>query len=121
MMKLLVEKGGCLYHRNKSNESSITLASKMGHLDLVKWLVIEKRISLQTRDDCGTCVMLAAENNHLNCVIWMLGNGSSLDEDSSFNNNFSFSFFKESCKEILIRKGSFNKVKTAFTTKSSRK
>ena len=64
--------------------------------------------------------MEAARNGHLECVLWMLSNGSSIDEDSSYNRD-GYIVHNESCKDILINTETYDYVKNVFSAKSSNK
>ena len=71
-------------------------------------------------DTGGTCIMKSAKYNHLECVLWMLSNGSSLDENIKLDENGNI-IECESCADILKEKGKFDELKRIFETKSSRK
>ena len=70
-------------------------------------------------DTGGTCIMKSAKYNHLECVLWMLSNGSSLDEDTKLDVNGNIKVGK-SCEDILKQKGKFDELKRIFETKSSK-
>ena len=90
------------------------MASKQGHLELIKYLVIEKGCSLQEMNTAGTCIMNASKYKHIECVVWMLNNGSSLDENTCLT-------IVNPCKTILQNNGRLKDVEILFKTKSSRK
>ena len=92
----------------------------MGELEILKFLV-ENGCSLQETNRNGTCIMNAAENSHTELVIWMLSNGSSIDENYGIDSFGNTTTLSESCEDILKRNGIYTAVKRAFTTKSSRK
>jgi len=53
-------------------------------------------------------------HNNVDCVVWMLNNGSSLSENVYAN-------IGKSCEDILKTNGIYDKVKNIRETKSSRK
>ena len=62
--------------------------------------------------------------DHFECVLWMLSNGSSLDENTKLDTRLDENgiIIKcESCADILKRKGKFDELKRIFETKSSKK
>ena len=119
IIKYLLANGSSIDEKSKS-DSSITLASAKGHLETIKWLVTEKGCSLQEMNTKGTCIMNAAKSKHFDCVVWMLHNGSSLDENTCIDHR-GIIFQVASCKDILVFNGLYETVKKALTTKSSRK
>ena len=90
----------------------LEIASTKGYIDILDWLVFEKEYSLQTETSSGTCIMIAATNLQIDAVIWMLNNGSSIEESG----NLSYT-----CQDILKHNRTFETVKKAMLTKSSRK
>ena len=86
---------------------------------MIKYLVNEKGCSLQEITTFGTCIMNAARNNHFECVLWMLSNGASLDENTRLDNKGNIIKCK-SCEDILKEKGKFDELKRVFETKSSK-
>ena len=65
--------------------------------------------------------MNAATNRHVDCVVWMLSNGSSLDENTKLRYDGTVINNKYSCEDILKNNGLYEKVKRLYSTKSSRK
>ena len=53
-------------------------------------------------------------------VLWMLSNGSSLDENTKLDEDGNIIECK-SCADILKRQGKFDELKRIFETKSSKK
>jgi len=98
-------------------ESFITLASRNGHLDTIKWLVIEKGFSLQAMNHYGTCLMNACELCHIDCIIWMLSNGSSLAENTKLDYNGNI-LTSKSGEEILKLNGFYEDVQSMLTSKN---
>lgn len=68
----------------------------------------------------GTCIIEASYSGHVDIVVWMLNNGSSIDENTrlDFRGNV---VPTKSCEEVLKEKGLYEEVKSVLTTKSSRK
>lgn len=97
----------------------ITLASAYGYLDLVQFF-IEKGCSLYDMNTTGTCVSIAAANKRTGMVIWMLNNGSSIEENIAYNYSGDIVTVK-SCEEVLKYYNIYEDIKKAMTTKSSRK
>ena len=119
VIKYLLANGSCIDEKS-ADDSAITFASKGGYLETIQWLVNEKGCSLQEMNNEGTCVMNAAKKRHIDCVIWMLHNGSSLDENNSVG--YSGKIYQvKSCRDILKNNGLYETAKKALTTKSSRK
>ena len=119
IFKFLVENGCDVHEKSNDGDSCIALASSKGHLEIIKYLVIEKGCSLQDMDMEGTCIMNAARNDYYECVLWMLSNGSSLDENTRLDENGNIKEC-ESCENILKQKGMFYELKKIFETKSSK-
>ena len=71
--------------RGITGRSCLTIACNHGHLELIKWLVNEKGCFLDETDENGTCIINAARNKHIECVVWMLHNGSSTPEKLLFS------------------------------------
>lgn len=115
----LIENGCSLDEINNFGETCITIASREGYIDLIQWL-IEKGQSLSTCSKDGTCIIEAAKNNRIDLVIWMLNNGSSIDENSYRSEDGDINT-GPSCEKILKDNGTYEIVKKAMTTKSSRK
>ena len=87
-----------------------------GHLELIKYLVNEKQCSLQTKFFGKSCIIQAAMKSHIECIVWMLNNGSFLDEAfEDWDGNI------VNCITILKRNGIYEQVKRIMTQKSSRK
>ena len=121
MVKWLLKYGFQLNERLYfSQHSCLILACRGGYIDLVKYLVLEKKCSLQEISSRGTCIMQAARLKHTNLVIWMLTNGSSIDENTALDFNGHIVTI-DSCEDILKDNGMYNDVKRTFTIKSSRK
>ena len=97
----------------------ILLASYSGFLEIIKYLVLEKGCSLKEVSNEGTCIMNAARNDYFECVLWMLSNGSSLDENTCLFTNGNI-IQSKSCADILKRKGKFDELKRIFETKSTK-
>ena len=120
--------GFSLDERNSGAETCLVLACKQGHLDLIKWLVMEKNCSLQEAGCDGSCLSVAIENVQIEAIIWMLGNGSSLDEkhvcfyinDGKLITDDNPEYY-DTCFNLLQSKGILEEVKATLTTKSSRK
>ena len=73
-------------------------ATKSGNLKLIKWL-FERGCSLQEMNKRGTCIINAAHRRHTNVIIWMLSNGSCVNENMAFDKNRNIKFVR-SCKDI---------------------
>ena len=97
----------------------ILLASYSGFLEIIKYLVLEKGCSLKEVSNEGTCIMNAARNDYFECVLWMLSNGSSLDENTKLDKDGNI-IECESCEDILKNKGMFFELKRVYETKSSK-
>lgn len=96
------------------------LATECGHFDLVKWLFSETTISLQSMNRNGTCIIQAALDNNIEMVVWMLNNGSLLDENTKLDIHGN-TVNCLSCANILKQNGVYEDVKRVFTKKSFRK
>ena len=87
-----------------------------GHLELIKYLVNEKQCSLQINNQDIPYIIHATMNKHVECIVWMLNNGSSLaDKFQDTRGNI------VNLQTILQKKGLFEKVKRIMIKKSSRK
>ena len=118
-VKWLFNIGFSLNDVNGMEESCITFAASIGHLEMIKWLV-EQGCSLQSLNGAGTCIIIAARGKFVDCVVWMLNNGSSLDENIMRSRRGDICL-TNSCEEFLKENGLYEEVKKAFITKSSRK
>lgn len=120
MVKLLIEHGGSIKDKNIAGRTCLTIISSYGNLELIQYLV-DKGCSLQETTSIGSCIMIAALNKHIDCVIWMLNNGASLDENYILDFEGNIKIVKYSCRDILIQNGCMEKIKKFKTAKSSRK
>ena len=115
LVQLLYEYGASLDDINKGGNNCILIASYNGDLQLLKYLV-ENGCSLQDSNSSGTCIINAARYRKLGAILWMLQNGSSIDEKIIMNDRTIVT-----CEDIIKKNGLYEQVKKAFTTKSSRK
>jgi len=120
IVKYLLENGGDINDKNNQGSSCILLASCKSNLEMIKYFVNEKGLSLQEMDTKGTCIMAAARNYQYEYVLWMLSNGSSLDENTKLDEDGNI-IECESCADIFKRQGKFDELKRIFETKSSKK
>ena len=54
------------------NNQAVQLASRFGHLDVLKWLVEESKLTIDFTAVSNWPVQLAAENGHLDVVKWLV-------------------------------------------------
>ena len=105
ILKLLLE------NRANPYDHFILIASRNGHLGIVKYLY-EQGLSLQMEDEEGTCIIHAALGGHIECIVWMLNNGSSLFEKNQKS---------ITCETILKQKNLYQTLNSVMKTKSSKK
>ena len=105
ILKLLLENIAIL------DNSCILVASRNGHLGIVKYLY-EQGLSLQIEDEEGTCIIHSALGGHIECIVWMLNNGSSLFEKNQKS---------ITCETILKQKNLYQTLNSVMKTKSSKK
>ena len=67
---------------------------------------------MQIEDKEGTCIIHSALGGHVECIVWMLNNGSSLLEKNQKG---------ITCKTILTQKKSFSNIKFAKDNKVLKK
>jgi len=64
----------------KSGDNLLHLATRSGHLDLVKWLVKDHSLRLSvTNNDAKQPLHDAAHFSHIRCLQFLLDNGASVD------------------------------------------
>jgi len=119
-VKWLYSKGASLKDKTSNFDTCLLLASQCGYLDLVKWLV-EQGCLLKEPNTKGTAIMNAASNKHIDIIIWMLANGSNIEENYKLDSDGNIVEARKSCEEILKYCLIYDKVKSVHTTKSSRK
>jgi len=119
-VKWLYSKGASLKDKTPNFDTCLLLASQYGYLDLVQWLV-EQGCLLKEPNTKGTAIMNAASNKHIDIIIWMLSNGSNIEENYKLDSDGNIREASKSCEEILKYRLIYDKVKSLHTTKSSRK
>ena len=80
-------------------------------MGIIKYLY-EQGLSLQIEDEEGTCIIHAALGGHIECIVWMLNNGSSLFEKNQKG---------ITCETILKQKNLHQTLNSVMRTKSSKK
>ena len=65
--------------------------------------------------------MIACYKNHFDCIIWMLQNGSSMDENNILDIHGNIVSSSFSCKTALKNHEIYDDIKRIFSKKSSRK
>ena len=68
----------------------------------------------------GTCLMNASKKSHEDLIVWMINNGSSLDENTYLGYNGDIRTSR-TCTEILEDNGLYDKIKMIYSTKSGKK
>lgn len=92
------------------NKLSILVASDSGYLEIVQYLYFEHNFPLRINN--LTCLALAINKGHIDCIVWLLRNGASLDE--TYNGVTCLSILKS--KPLM-----YEKILKLMKTKSSKK
>lgn len=114
-VKWLLSIGASLGDKNDYGSNVILKASRSGNLELIKYLVEEQSFSLQDMNTTGTCIMVAAREKHVDACVWMLSNGSSIEENTALCRKTKRIITRKSCKDTMKENGLFNTIKSYFT------
>ena len=79
-MKLLLNHGADIHHKDNDGYSCLHVACSSGHLDIVKLLVAHGADIHHKYNNVSSCLYLACSSGHLDIVKLLIAHGAGFDE-----------------------------------------